>query len=888
MKTIMLSAFLCLAGAAGAVPTCRTLHPDPDALRARCERLAYADVVNEAGPKVAFAVAKETQLDVVDILVGYDLSARAWLKANGKGTPEEFAAAAVVTMNDCLGNTGLSDLFRFRLAGVVMVDVDASVKTMDRTLMEDLVSYSGKICHDSGEWAKVSAKREALGADIVSFWVDGGDEGLIGIGYSLEDLWMPYSKSSALIPGFGDWAYNVCSIQCVEGDYTALHEIGHNMGCGHPDMWQVNAYEVDPGPQLYPYSSAFYFDVGGQPMGTIMAYDFDGFGGVYEPAPVFSSASHAYGGAAVGDANHDNTRTLRETFKYVAQYRVSKLAPLPPGNDVVFGVVWPGADGVVTNAVASGAAAFTTGCALAIWQKGSHSDGRILYTTDGSDPAVHGRELPADGLVPLPGGSLTVKAVAVCDGKVGEVGECALTALLPTEGGWLAADETLKVAAGQLVVVEYSLVGEGRAFRVTLDGETLFSDASPASTGDTSVRKAEFVVEKGGSLVFEFMPGADGRVDGVSIVGVSARDGSTLWPSDGAFSATAARIYDGFLMDGDGVVRGIVQVKAGKASRNLVSKIAATVQKLGGKKLSFKGETSDGKAIELSEKGGEKMKLTLGAKGMFGSMGALRVEGSLTDAKSSALALWKGVSRVFALKTETAKGDGSELAWGYSGLSVVVGAKGKAKVSGVLADGTKVSAPAQLLMSERGAVLPVAAPLYAGKTGGFALKLEFDASRACKVSGVTEWDASKSKSPFVAAWARDAAVSEAGNIADGCAFRLDDVRKIELAEGLPVIGELLPDGEPVGGGARWSVAKAGKVVFDGATGAVVHGDNPSGLKLSYAAKTGAFKGSFKVHVISANKLKKISATVTGTVVGGVGYGTALVGKKAAYPVRISK
>ena len=61
----------------------------------------------------------------------------------------------------------------------------------------------------------------------------------------------------------------------------------------------------------------------------------------------------------------------------------------------------------------------------------------------------------------------------------------------------------------------------------------------------------------------------------------------------------------------------------------------------------------------------------------------------------------------------------------------------------------------------------------------------------------------------------------------------------------------------------------------------------SGLKLTFTAKTGLFKGSFKVYAIDAKgKLKSFSATVNGVVVDGLGYGTATIKKFGSVPVTI--
>ena len=54
------------------------------------------------------------------------------------------------------------------------------------------------------------------------------------------------------------------------------------------------------------------------------------------------------------------------------------------------------------------------------------------------------------------------------------------------------------------------------------------------------------------------------------------------------------------------------------------------------------------------------------------------------------------------------------------------------------------------------------------------------------------------------------------------------------------------------------------------------GENPSGLKLTYKAKDGTFKGSFKAYADVGGKPKATTVRVTGVLVEGVGYGMATV------------
>ena len=88
-------------------------------------------------------------------------------------------------------------------------------------------------------------------------------------------------------------------------------------------------------------------------------------------------------------------------------------------------------------------------------------------------------------------------------------------------------------------------------------------------------------------------------------------------------------------------------------------------------------------------------------------------------------------------------------------------------------------------------------------------------------------------------------------------------------------------------GSKWTLPKAGKVVYkDGSVDESKLGENPCGLKLTYKAKDGSFKGSFKVYADNGGKLKATTVNVADIVVGGVGYGTATIKKVGSVPISI--
>ena len=107
--------------------------------------------------------------------------------------------------------------------------------------------------------------------------------------------------------------------------------------------------------------------------------------------------------------------------------------------------------------------------------------------------------------------------------------------------------------------------------------------------------------------------------------------------------------------------------------------------------------------------GGDACEVILGAKGMSGTYGNYAIDGALNvftskDAADKVVAAatldkWQGAVNV----AWRLSGDGSP----YQTLSVTIAAKGKAKVSGTLANGTKVSAKGQLIVGEKWCCVPV-------------------------------------------------------------------------------------------------------------------------------------------------------------------------------------
>ena len=357
-------------------------------------------------------------------------------------------------------------------------------------------------------------------------------------------------------------------------------------------------------------------------------------------------------------------------------------------------------------------------------------------------------------------------------------------------------------------------------------------------------------------------------------------DGGILCPDVGEMAdLSTAQVYNGCLFDADGRVSGTFQVKAAKAKTDrktgaTTSKVTVTVLVAGEKKTTASGTLNvDDGTLSLVTKDGRALDFAIGSDGVIGTFGDYSLDGvrDLFSSKDKAeAASVKSVASAVAEKGALALvwADDADAGWNF--LTVTVTAKGKAKVSGTLANGAKVSTTAQMVVGEDLCCIPVT---YAKKGVNLSLGIWIDRDEmGVDVTGLEgDWTA-----------------GYASSIADGACFFLDCDGLLDLL-GDDTYLDLLPDGmEITTSGTKWTLPKAGKVVVgrDGEIDWDKAGENPSGLKLSYKAKGGSFTGSFKAYVDKKGKPKATSVTVCGVVVDGVGYGTAKVGRLGAVSVMI--
>lgn len=330
--------------------------------------------------------------------------------------------------------------------------------------------------------------------------------------------------------------------------------------------------------------------------------------------------------------------------------------------------------------------------------------------------------------------------------------------------------------------------------------------------------------------------------------------------TDPAAVFQAATIWDGWL-EGDGKVLGTIQAKVAKLTARGAPKVTVSVVE-GGRKIGGRGQMEIGADGSVSAscalKDGRTVHLAFGQDELYGTLPGAEIRGARTIFTSRRADDKQASEAILARLQRTAV-----VYWNGNALSVVVAKKGKCKVSGNLSSGARVSASSQLVAGEAWCAVPVA---YAKRGADVRFVL---------------WMNRLTGEVVVEGLGEGAKVQWATVPGETLRFRLEGEFDIP---GATVLTQFLPSDEGLAfsGGKKWILPKGGAVKLDRASGEYVDTKpgtgNPSGLKLTYNQKTGAFKGSLKVHAVVNGRLKKYSASVVGIMVGDVGYGTATIKK----------
>ena len=260
----------------------------------------------------------EAETNKIDLLFVFDASARTWLEEGG-WTEVSFANQVIQDMNCSIALTGLDAYFSFRTAGQYDLETDLS----EWSLLK-LCSYaSGATKKSSLEqyFLPMRAYRDEIAADIVVVLTAPQDKTYYGISVEFTTDYL----SSSEILSMANFAYSAVDIRSTFDRYTVLHEVGHIFGAGHS-----NKQKSSPGPLLFTYSAGYDYSINGREFTTVMGYMNRGSDGNYTNTrlPFFSSPDFVHNSVPVGTkSQNDNTRTLRETYPIVANFRVKTYLP---------------------------------------------------------------------------------------------------------------------------------------------------------------------------------------------------------------------------------------------------------------------------------------------------------------------------------------------------------------------------------------------------------------------------------------------------------------------------------------------------------------------------------------------------------------------------------
>jgi len=251
-----------------------------------------ASVLPESVPGAAASGAVSPQ--VVDLLAVYTEAARD--AAGGEVGMGLLLDLACAEANLCYANSGVN--LRLNL-----VHAEAVHYPEEGWLSQDLTRLLAKA---DGYLDEVHRLRTEYAADLVTLIVEQEYSGLYaGLASQMMQLTSDFSAS----------AFSVVRRPYLTGNYTLVHELGHNMGCGHD---RAN----NAGGALTSYASGYRLDVGGITYRTVMAYR------PGRQIPYFSNPNLRFQGvplgAPEGAANAaDNARVLGLSGATVAGFLVS-------------------------------------------------------------------------------------------------------------------------------------------------------------------------------------------------------------------------------------------------------------------------------------------------------------------------------------------------------------------------------------------------------------------------------------------------------------------------------------------------------------------------------------------------------------------------------------
>lgn len=231
---------------------------------------------------------------ILDIVIFYTAPARD--QAGGEQAIQARAQSNVDTMNLVFQNSGVRA--EARLVGVQYIDFVESAKFED-----NLDRFADSL--------SVNGYRDQYGADLAQLFLsDVEEKDICGLGYrpSKRGFQEPINRLSTS-------GFQTTNISC--GDYTSVHEFGHNLGMTH-DKANSNNPTSD---LIYPYAYGYFVD---GVFRTMMSYSSE-CKQACPRIPYFSNPYLRFKGYPIGEFGQaHNALVADSTVTIVSQYRQSR------------------------------------------------------------------------------------------------------------------------------------------------------------------------------------------------------------------------------------------------------------------------------------------------------------------------------------------------------------------------------------------------------------------------------------------------------------------------------------------------------------------------------------------------------------------------------------
>ncbi|MCL2246773.1 MAG: zinc-dependent metalloprotease, partial [Lentimicrobiaceae bacterium] len=261
-------------------------------------------VLNKGESNFVTPTRGEADPATVDLLYVYTPAAELWAANNtGQTDIHDLITISLQKANTVMQNSGTGITYNIAYKHLTNYVEDDSSIDLDRITNTN-----------DGYMDEVHDLRNAFYADVIVFIPE--------VTFTGGVAWLLSNEN-----GFAqdNYAVALSRVQQSSWTYTVVHEVGHNMGCGHHAE-----QNVQPGPGLHSYSSGWRGTISGRKECTVMTYESGSYfddGQAHVRIPYFSSPDLQVEGVTIGSATENNALTLKKTKTAVAAYRTPPTTP---------------------------------------------------------------------------------------------------------------------------------------------------------------------------------------------------------------------------------------------------------------------------------------------------------------------------------------------------------------------------------------------------------------------------------------------------------------------------------------------------------------------------------------------------------------------------------